>query len=113
MENQENITRVNVIFANPYNVKLALNTLHAENLIEEKYLNKLQNFCDKNFELNVHPLNKLGNYDNVYTNGKIFCLAWVASQEDKALCFFKLNKFFREEYQLLDIQKQTLLTRIL
>jgi len=104
---------VEFIFINPYRVKNTVNALFTEDKLSLKDSEKIEEFCFNNYELNNHPLNKLGNFDTVYTNGKRFCLCWIASKEDKELTIIKFNAFFRPEYKFLDLASGKLMTRII
>jgi len=110
---KEIIPDVEFIFVNPYQVKNVINDLFTDNKLSLRDSEKIEEFCFNNYELNTHPLNKLGNFDTVYTNGKRFCLCWVASKEDKELTIIKFNAFFRPEYKFLDLASNKLMTRII
>jgi hypothetical protein len=112
-ECKEVIPDVKFIFVNPYQIKNVINNLFVESKLSLIDCKKIEEFYENNYELNVHPLHKLGNFDVIYTNGKRFCLCWVASKEDKELTIIKFNAFFRPEYKFLDLASNKLMTRIL
>ena len=67
----------------------------------------VRNFIEKDFQLNSFPMNLIGNYTPVFSNGKVLCFLWVASVEDKALCLMKVDQFFRQNYKFYDMLKET------
>lgn len=108
---QINPKDVNVFvwFINPYQIKDVVD--QTQELVDQ--FPKLREFIDKDFTLNNHPLNLLGNYSNVFTNGRVLNLCWVSCKEDKELCLIKIDKFFRKEYRFADIETGYEIHRVL
>ena len=104
----ESDVNVFVWFVNPFQIKNIVNV--TEELVDK--FPKLREFVDKDFNLNNHPINLLGNYTNIFTNGKVLNLCWVSCKEDKELCLIKIDKFFRKKYRFGDIESGLEIHRI-
>jgi len=105
----ESKVNVFVLFVNPYQIK-ALIELHKEYFSLE--LPGVVKFVDNDFQLNNRPMDLLGNYTNIFTDGKVLSICWVASVEDKSLCLLKIDNLFRPEYRFCDVETKKEINRL-
>jgi hypothetical protein len=110
---EEIIADVRVMFINPYQIDNMIGGLCEVDKLSLDDLFTIKSFCNNNYELQNFKLNKLGNFDNVFTNGKVFCICWISCKEDKELTLLKINAFFRPEYKFLDLASDKLMTRVI
>jgi hypothetical protein len=104
---------VNVMFINPYQIDNMIGGLCETDKLSLDDLFTIKSFCNNDYELQNFKLNKLGNFDNVFTKGKVFCICWIACKEDKELTLLKINAFFRPEYKFLDLASSKLMTKVI